>query len=320
MPLELVKCETCAEILDSEDVFCPNCGREAPMRAEEKNAPASSDVHSFECRKCGATTAFDAATQGLKCAFCGSVALDALGEGKTKIPPSGLLPFAIDAARAQGEFRRWLGQGFWRPGDLASSSAVSQIRQLYLPIWNFSGETHTYWCADSSQTPLGARADWCPKSGEHAGAYGGILIPATASLTADELGAIGNFNLADLHPPSPGATKDIPVEAPSVSRRRARRQAQKVFESLESSACERLVPGRARNTHVNVMVTKTVSTLLLAPVWIFAYTYKEKVFRFVMNGQTGQFTGEAPTSRTKVAIAIAIVVAIIAIILALAAK
>ncbi|MBI3097352.1 MAG: hypothetical protein HYY93_03770 [Planctomycetes bacterium] len=320
MPAELMKCEACAELLDVEDVFCPNCGREAPMRAEEKNTPASSDVHSFECRQCGATTAFDAAAQGLKCAFCGSVSIEALGQGKWSLPPSGLLPFKIDAGHAQGAFRTWLGQGFWRPGDLASMSSVNQIRQLFLPVWCFSGDTHTYWCADSNRTPPGARADWCPKSGEHSGAYEGLLVPATASLSDGELEAIGDFSFAELQPYAPAAVKEIAVEPPSVSRKRARRSAQKTFEALEASACERLVPGSARNVHVNVMVTKTVSTLILAPIWIFAYTYKGKVFRFVMNGQTGQSTGQAPTSGTKVAIAIAIVIAVIAIILALAAQ
>ena len=40
----------------------------------------------------------------------------------------------------------------------------------------FSGQTFTYWTADTSQTPPGARASWYPVSGEHRGTYSGVLI------------------------------------------------------------------------------------------------------------------------------------------------
>ena len=41
---------------------------------------------------------------------------------------------------------------------------------------------------------------------------------------------------------------------------------------------------------------------VLLPVWIMAYRYKEKLYRFLVNGQTGRATGAAPTSILKVAI------------------
>jgi hypothetical protein len=46
---------------------------------------------------------------------------------------------------------------------------------------------------------------------------------------------------------------------------------------------------------------------VLLPVWISAYRYRNKVYRFLVNGQTGEVTGEAPISWWKVAL-IAIVV------------
>ncbi|MCA9615592.1 MAG: hypothetical protein KC586_22705, partial [Myxococcales bacterium] len=51
---------------------------------------------------------------------------------------------------------------------------------------------------------------------------------------------------------------------------------------------------------------------VLLPLWIAAYRYQDKTFRFLVNGQTGEVQGEAPTSWFKVVMVIAIVVAIIA--------
>ena len=43
-----------------------------------------------------------------------------------------------------------------------------------------------------------------------------------------------------------------------------------------------------------------------------AYRYKDQVHRFLVNGQTGQCTGTAPTSYAKIAGVIGIVIAVIA--------
>jgi hypothetical protein len=79
------------------------------------------------------------------------------------------------------------------------------------------------------------------------------------------------------------------------------------------------VPGRARNVHANVRIESMSSEPVLLPVWIMAYRYREKLFRFLINGQSGQATGQAPISLTKVFVAAAItVVAALAVLLLVA--
>ncbi len=40
---------------------------------------------------------------------------------------------------------------------------------------------------------------------------------------------------------------------------------------------------------------------ILLPVWLAAYKYNGKTFRFVVNGQTGRVQGERPWSAWKIA-------------------
>ena len=40
---------------------------------------------------------------------------------------------------------------------------------------------------------------------------------------------------------------------------------------------------------------------MLLPVWVSAYRYRDKPFRFIINGQTGEVSGESPKSWWKVA-------------------
>lgn len=43
---------------------------------------------------------------------------------------------------------------------------------------------------------------------------------------------------------------------------------------------------------------------ILLPVWLAAYKYRGKTYRFVVNGQTGRVQGERPWSAWKIAGAI----------------
>jgi hypothetical protein len=43
---------------------------------------------------------------------------------------------------------------------------------------------------------------------------------------------------------------------------------------------------------------------VLLPVWMAAYKFQDRSFRFVVNGQTGKVQGERPWSKWKIAFAI----------------
>ena len=48
------------------------------------------------------------------------------------------------------------------------------------------------------------------------------------------------------------------------------------------------------------------SDLILLPVYLLSYRYGEKVFRFLLNGQTGKTYGDKPLSQIRIGIAVAI--------------
>lgn len=51
---------------------------------------------------------------------------------------------------------------------------------------------------------------------------------------------------------------------------------------------------------------------ILLPVWISAYKYKEKVYRFLVNARTGEVQGERPWSWVKITLAVIAVAGAIA--------
>lgn len=324
------RCELCGSLLDEEDLFCSNCGREAPPgeSADALNGAASRETttagtitkNNFTCSGCGASMSYDAGAAALRCPFCGSTQLEAKPDAKS-IAPRGVIPFAVNRAEADRILRSRMKRGLWQPSDLAETATVTEMTPVYVPYWSFSAKTHTYWAADSSVTPAGARGNWYPLFGEHRGRYDGLLIGAGGTLSIWESSEICPFDLGRAVPPQEVDLDHAIVEQFSLPRRYARTLAVQSFHSGEAAVCAaKYVPGSARNVKVNVVLSGMSSEAILAPVWILAYRYRDRLFRFVINGQTGKAVGDLPISPAKIIGTVAVsAVALFAFVLLFAA-
>ena len=82
----------------------------------------------------------------------------------------------------------------------------------------------------------------------------------------------------------------------------------------ETPASAAAVPG---DTHRNLQVQTEFSEVgykgALLPVWIAAYQYGGKTYRFLVNGATGKVAGKAPVSWPKILIAVGAVLLLLLI-------
>jgi hypothetical protein len=80
----------------------------------------------------------------------------------------------------------------------------------------------------------------------------------------------------------------------------------------EHSACDGEVPGDThRNLNVNTQLSDLTFKHVLLPVWVASYRYRDKTFRFMINGQTGRVEGEKPISWIRVTIAVILAIVVI---------
>ena len=308
MPLVLQKCSICGAILDEEDLFCANCGTEAPGGRSGADGRTLKATNNFTCDGCGASMSYDASAQNLRCPFCGSEKLHAQHDAKV-LAPEAICPFGTTRDQAQEALKRFMGGSFWRPGDLVQLSRLTRLTQVYVPYWIFSATAHTHWTADTSQVPAGARASWYPISGDHEQHYENILVGASGALTPAETHALCPFDLGQAVSPDQVDLANVVYEPFLVQRKYARPQAIAGFEQMELAACRELVPGSARNVHVAVLLEGLIGRPVLLPIWIMAYQYRDRTYRFLVNGQSGRHTGEAPFSYAKLAAVIGISIA-----------
>ena len=279
----LTKCEVCSGLIDEEDLFCANCGTEAPQHEDVAQQHSRKATHNFECSGCGASMSYEAKAGTLRCPFCGSDGLKSVQDAKV-LAPEAIVPFVIPRDTAVAAMRKYLGQGFFRPGDLSSKAAVVEMTPVYVPYWIFHAKTHTYWTADTSELPMMSRGDWRPMSGEHRGEHTNLLVGASGALKQNETYEICPFDMRQAVLPDQVDLDEVTVEQFSVQRKHARPLARQGIENREAKDCEQYVPSRCRNMQVNVRVEDQRSEPILLPVWVTSAS--------VSSGMCGYFVWE----------------------------
>ncbi|MCB9616857.1 MAG: hypothetical protein H6722_30860 [Sandaracinus sp.] len=289
-------------------------------------------TRSMRCQTCGATVAFSDAAIATKCDFCGSQHVLEQQSQRNVIRPESLVPFAVNDQVAKQKFQEWLGSGFFRPSNLSSAASLGQISGVYVPYWTFDCGVDSQWRAESghhyyetvveAQVVNGQKQEvkrqvqktrWQPAQGHRRDRYDDVLVVASKGLPEPIANRLATFDTNALVPYDPRYLAGFHAEEYAVGLEEGWQKADQRIRRDQDSRCQRDIPGDThRNFQSQHQLYEQTYKHVLLPLWIAAYRYQDKTFRFLVNGQTGEVQGEAPTSWFKVVMVIAIVVAIIA--------
>lgn len=294
----------------------------------------------FHCQNCGAVVATDPQQRSYVCPFCDSTYVVEYSPAVTgRQAPEFVIGFAVTPDDAQAKFQAWLRQNAWfRPGDLSVASVADKMKGIYLPFWSFSllaesswqasiGEhwyrTETYTTTDSKgHTQIHTRqvqeTEWWPLAGLHHRYYSGYLVSGSKGLPQQQADRLKPYNLPALRRYEPYFLAGWLCEEYSVERADALQISQQEFYRQEQANIAALLPGdRHSNLEVRTHFKHINSDLCLLPVYIVSYRYQDKLYRFLLNGQTGRFTGDKPLSWRRIGSAIAVGIAILLLIVLL---
>ncbi len=321
---------------------CPYCGSETALptssdqvveRPLEEALRAPRDLgwgaerKSVRCTKCGATTTFDPGVSASRCAFCATPAVVEAPAASNHVRPAGLLAFAVDRNAATQRFRSWVSGLWFRPNDLKTKSSVTEMQGVYVPFWTFDALTHNRWTAEAgyhytvqveaiengrrvmrSET----RTRWEPAAGFLEKAFDDVPVPASKGLPPGLARGIEPFPTGGLVPYDPQylsgfLAEEYAVDLPEAVSSAKERMTQEIY-----AACAGEVPGDTqRNLQVSTAWSGLACKNALLPVWISAYQYAGKPFRFLVNGVTGKVDGNAPFSAVKITLAVLAVIALL---------
>ncbi|HSB36349.1 MAG TPA: zinc ribbon domain-containing protein [Thermoanaerobaculia bacterium] len=302
---------------------CPYCGtvRALPTtpsqvteRPIEEGLRAPRDLgwgterKTVACPRCGARESMAPGQRAAACAFCGTPAVVETPVSGDMIRPAGLLPFRLDKARAAETFRRWLSGLWFRPNDLYQRAELTGLQGVYVPFWSFDAATHSAWEAEAGYRRAGGRADdirWEPASGFLELFLDDVLVPASKGLDAALSAEIEPFPTKELAAYDPSFLSGFLAEETAVDLPAGLKAAGDRMAAQIRAACVRQIPGQTyRKLKVRTQYTDVAFKNALLPVWIAAYDYRGRPFRFLVNGVTGKVAGHAPLSWVKVGLAV----------------
>jgi hypothetical protein len=245
----------------------------------------------MRCTACGGAVVYDVKAEGAACIFCGATALTAAPEEEVIPIPEAMLPMEIDGDQADGQYRDWARSSWWHPRKLRHLEI--RLRPMMLPAWRFHSRIESYY---TGLVHAATRSGKRPTSGREVTELW-HMVPASGGLTARELLELQPFreDRAVLWRP---AQHHGPYEPPAVTERGARSEAHRTMAEHHRRSIARAQ---------DLLVCKTTALiddldvrLHMIPIYIGAFRYRERPWRFVINAQTGEVVGDAPIDRLKV--------------------
>ncbi len=291
-------------------------------------------VRTTRCQECAATVSFPENMTATECDFCGSSQVLEQEENRKLIRPESVVPFKVDRKAASREFTGWLKKLWFRPNDLKRLASVTEINGVYVPYWTFDStvdsdwtaeagyyyyETETYTDEDSDgneveKTREVRKVEWEPAWGSRTDAYDDVLVCASGGLPESLADRLKTFATNELQPYDPAFLAGWKAEEYSKDLNTSWTDAVGRMESSQQSRCSDDVPGDTqRFLNVTNRFSDETFKHVLLPIWISAYRYHSKVYRFLVNGQTGEVVGKAPWSVIKIVLFIFTILALIAI-------
>lgn len=271
----------------------------------------------LQCQNCGAYTSVPPETLTHTCPFCGSNRVIQRAAPQDVLRPRFLIPFTIEPDKCHEIAKEWLGSSRLTPGSLRRLARVAEFSGIYLPFWTFDAVTEADWQAEvghkkteryysGGEWKTRTKIVWKWESGQVQLGHDDLLVEGTNRLSALLLGQIKSYNLHQLAPYEPtylaghqAQAYDIPLEAAWETARHDMRERTRVACRAQAST------SRIRNFSMNLDFGDESWRYILLPVYLANYTYEQKNYQVMINGQTGAIAGQRPVDWLKVWLAVA---------------
>ena len=340
-------CEQCGAILSyapgTTELVCSYCGHrnriaEAPIELVEQTldpalrlaageAPPSAEIPA-KCASCGADFAFKPPSFAGPCPFCGQPVV-ADPTPWRKIPPIGVLPFLIGAQEARRLVGDWL-KGLWfAPSGIAEQArGPGRLHGDYLPYWTFDSRTRTRYAGQRGdvyyetqfvdavvdgrrvrQAVQVPKVRWRPASGQVVRDFDDVLVLADDTLPTHLVEALEPWDLDGMRPFTPDYLGGFAAELYQVPVDAGFARGQAVMREVIAADVRADIGGDQQIiARMEVEHSATTFKHVLLPVWVAAFSFIGRPYRFVVNGRTGEVHGERPWSAWKIAGAVVLAI------------
>lgn len=285
---------------------------------------ALDEVRSVSCPSCGAVVEFQGADHAQECPFCDTPVVVDTGSHR-RIKPQAVLPFQLDERQARAALIAWLGRLWFAPNGLTQYTRAGRaMTGIYVPYWTFDAASESdyrgakgvhYYETRWVTVTVNGRSErrqqqmqktrWYPAAGRVARDFDDVLAIASTSLPQAMADRLEPWDLARLAPFSPDYLAGFQAEGYTVVLSDGHDTARTKMAAVITQDVRRDIGGdEQRIDRIDTRYWDETFKHILLPVWMAAYKYNGKSYRFLVNGQSGEVQGERPWSIWKIAFAV----------------
>ena len=295
----------------SSEEALPQNGRENGL--DEKQRRFGDENMLYMCPSCGASVMTDSELDAsAECYYCHSpVVLSGRLSGEFR--PDLIIPFKKTKNDAIEQFGQWISKKkFFVAKGFGSPQNINKIQGIYIPFWLADC------CVEGKMTATCFKRVSSVRKGDYtyvteaktiAERDGSMVfrrVPADASSRADDalMDSIEPFDYSQLEEFDMSYLSGHNAQRYDVSKEQViPRINVRVTETAEE-AFRKSIRGfdRVDVTYKDFRITNLNYKQAMFPMWFLTFFYKDKMYYFAMNGQTGKFGGTIPLNKLKLAL------------------
>lgn len=334
------KCPDCAGIMEFDPktggLLCPFCGHTESIRHERQQETGAQELDfasaskrencdwgvskkTVICKACSAESIYDALEIASVCPFCGSNQVMEAND-KDTMAPGGVVPFKVSDQEASAYFTKWIRKKWFCPKLAKESAKAGAFKGVYFPYWTFDAQTSSDYTARYGKDRRVNRdgkeevqTDWFNTRGHYEQFIDDELVLASTTHDRSMLQGLEPFRTEDNKSYKPEYLAGFAAERYSIGLESAWEKAKgTIRRKLENEVSGKIRrekdADRVQNVNLTTKYSEITYKYLLLPVWISNFKYQDKVYQFMVNGQTGKISGKTPISIYKVLFTILLVI------------
>lgn len=348
-------CKNCgAELVylpGSDSILCNYCGHKEIIEIDNLNIKEldlnyylkkvgsksySQEITMISCEKCGANQHIEENYKSLHCVYCTTPLVLENTQKEEWIVPGAIIPFQIDKNESSRIFSGWIKKLWFAPNKIKKASLdLKNTKGLYLPYWTFDaqlfasykGQRGEYYYVNVPytttengrtvrRTKRERRTHWYYANGEINSFIDDTLIKATYQQKNKIPIKVSNWKLNDLKPFKNDYLKGFVTEKYTIPLKNGHLESVQEAKYIARRLAKQDIGGDTQKIDaIDIKLSEETFKHILLPVYINSYTYKNKVYNFYINGQTGSISGKRPYSVWKITLLVLVIAIIVLIII-----
>lgn len=319
------KCDYCCSEFTLEQMKKHNnASSKEVIKETTENIEDNTNYIEYNCNSCGAAIIADEHTSATFCVYCGNTAI-LQNKLSNKFSPDKVIPFKKTKEEAIEAFKSITKGRPLSPKGFNNAENISKIKGVYIPFWlfdinvagdlNCSAQRIRTWTSGNRQY-TNTKIYNIFRSGNMN--FEKIPVDGSTRFADDIMNTIEPFNYDELENYNHAYLSGFYAEKYDIDDEKAFSSASsRGLESAKDVMYNDIIGYTSKQIKQNTLSpNKLKKEYALLPVWMVNVKYKNKMYLFAMNGQTGEFIGNIPLDITKTII-YAIIIFIIATLICL---